>query len=299
MIEVTKYTRKADYPEDLVPIILQAYLSFVGLPNRRIFLEPISRILESKRAFDAKVKMRASFFYMQFKRPYAALKQSTSQIVRKRKTEKLSIDPISLYFKLHKDASGKNNQHNILLALNKRRPGRAAYICPLVLSKADYVSSINSELDGILNRFARNNNPLFGAPFPRTSNSITIQDILSLKHHIAIKPNPWADDEIHHYSFDENGRQLFFHGGVSLPDGTESFDLWLTEMYEKFSQESFSLENEEEFFSTLNILLEFHHGKFPLIPQVIKAGLPKWKALGDYLLSEHDIYQFAFLERED
>ncbi|MDX2106793.1 MAG: hypothetical protein SFY67_10370 [Candidatus Melainabacteria bacterium] len=293
---ITPYQFESDYPEDLVPIMIQAYLSLVGLPNKRVFVEPINRIEEGKKGFDAKIKLegRFSFFYMQFKRPYAYSYKSTSDLVKIRKLRKLRRSPYSLYFTLHR-SRGKNTQHKQLRDLLEKNPGHVAYVCPLFLDKETYIAGVRAQADHILQNAFQITVSKFaslsrGSP---DTDSIRLQDLELLDHHVKIEPKDDAsDNKIHEYSFDVAGKKRWFHGGNPVPND-DSLKEWLLKI--KASQ-GFKLKSSESL-NQYTATLKAIKGCTSSLTIPKKPGdmsLKYWSHLGSFLLSKYNIYQYAF-----
>lgn len=146
------------------------------------------------------------------------LNKPLSNIIKYRKTNNLSGDPI-LYFELRKKAKTASDfQHNILHALNNQPNQFALYVAPLTLSISDY----DKQLDTAWYFKFFPYDPFLRHEFEIHDTSTQKQIILGsnpfLRHHISIPPHTTVTTHEHHYSFSQSGGDVAWHGGELLDD---------------------------------------------------------------------------------
>ena len=218
-----KYKLRSQISENQIEADIASYLGYITpIWARRYRLLSVD---EQTTGAD-KLFHRFLLIYMQFKvsqglqppKPiFTGLAESSlAKIIRFRRQNDLSGDPI-LYFQLRRQAKTANNlQHNILFGLNRPPEQISLYVAPLTLNIGDYEHALNSDwfmrfypFDPFFHRElqihdseTRRNVLLGGSPF--------------LRNHISIPPHKRADTYNHHYSYSQSGGDVAWHGGELL-----------------------------------------------------------------------------------
>lgn len=292
-------SKQADYAEELIQILLQASLTMLDFPLFRYRVLPISRRSEKNCGYDASVKLEMYIFFMQFKKPSQTSnsKLSTSKAVSDRVSAGCSVTPPYFQFKLHQDTkSKKHEQHNALFKLNNRQ-NRAAYVCPLFVDALAYQSSVELTMLEVYRSFLTSG----VSPFLFHSKYIdmhrvnigklaSITDVPVFRNHVSVPPlEEITDTNVHYFSFDKLGGDIWFHSPREVEG--QLLSEWLQILYERFNQNSFSPEDEERFSEVAGF-----SGNSELGFRVPKeVTLETWQSFGDFLEVSHGIHQYGFV----
>lgn len=300
----------ADYPEDLVGIAIESFLTQLSFPLRRFSVEPVSRSKERWLGADARLHSAIRGFrpfYMQFKKPTAYPHDSTSKIITDRRKAGLGTCPRALYFQLREKKPGQTVfQHNVLLRLRNhlvnRGLGDAAYVCPLFVDRSAY------RRDLYWSGLARW--PRFWHRSPWDLEELLLEDggrtirfdrIPLLVEHVTVPPHVVVTTAKHKYSFNESGGELCFHSPEALPDGSADLARFLARVANGFLDEGEKLSPRQSI-EPLKELIEAVFGDGESRPEFdIDPNDPMgaWFAWGDHLRKHHAIEQFALMRWSD
>lgn len=293
---------KANYPEDLIPILLQQVFTVVGFPFFRHRIVPISKPDEKKKGYDASVRLRLSVFYMQFKKPTELSDESDK--IEDRKQLKVYDESPLFFFNLHQDRKKKTHiQHNVLSVLSQK--SKAAYVCPLFIDSETYRASIQSLMwETLVSNifpfwmpFFVENGQVTIRALGESLNSISISDVPIFRHHVSIPPLPpvaVTDTGVHSYSFNTLGADVCFHNPKLIPEA-QSLQGWLEQIYISSREQWFYPTDRERLSRVLEDMGPYGEG-FHLPEEV---SLETWQEFGDFLEIRYNIRQYAIVRRED
>jgi len=293
------YKEIPDYTEEIVGFAIEQFLATATFPDFRFSIEPFSRAQERLNGADGRLIDNIRFFkpfYMQFKRPFAYLEDSSSKIVKDRTRLGLTTSPRSLFFKLQdKQPKHTDYQHNLLFKLREdlrsSHEGDAAYVCPLFLHREAYRQTLHLSALQQLGRLP----PwiLEDILIHRRSGGLSFSDIPTLREHISIPPHAPVTDAKHRYSFTEYGTEICFHSPKAIEEGSRPLNKWLEPMYRDF-KEKVGIISQDVAAKRLSILTEVL-GLEMLYDLRSQHGMRGWLLLGDYLKREYQIEQYAFI----
>lgn len=302
----------ADYPEELVGIALESFLTAICFPERHFSIEPFSRAKERWLGADARLHRHiAGFrpFYMQFKKPSAYPDHSGAGIIKDRKKLKLPASPRALYFPLRRKADGHADfQHNVLFRLRRRLRARnlgdAAYVCPLFLERSVYRFHLHGAALNSWWRVARRYPWSWdGVMLNANGTSIQFDRIPVLAEHVTIPPHATVTDAKHRYSFTESGTDLCFHSPQAVPDAIMNLPAFLKSVSEGFLDrgEKIQLQAANEQLSALVAEVDpLQAAKFSASSDgATDDPIGNWMAWGNYLESEYGISQYALVNWKD
>ncbi len=303
----------ADFTEDTVGFALDSFLSLAVFPRRGFSIEPFSRDKERWIGADARLYHNITGFkpfYMQFKRPSAFPSQSRSKVINDRKGHKppMRTEPAVLFFGLReKKPNHTDYQHNILYRWRQRLVqygnSDAAYVCPLFLKRDAYRFHLHFAALRLWPQFLRR--------FPWDIENIFIQDgrrsvsferVLVLREHVCIPPHKLVKSAKHKYSFTESGDQICFHSPEEVPEGSEDLASWIGRISEGFMTKDnvIRLQDAKQVLAKwLGPQEDDESMPHPEGLLDIEDGLASWLQWGDYLNSEFDIEQYAFVQWSD
>lgn len=300
----------ADYPEDLVGIAIESFLTQLSFPRQRFSIEPFSRSRERWLGADARIYSEVRGFrpfYMQFKKPAAYPDDSASKIIIDRRKGNLKTSPRALYFPLREKKPAHHDfQHNVLLRLRdrltKRGLGDAAYVCPLFVDRSTYRYALGGA--GLRRWFG------FWCDDPWDLAEVLLEDagrtirfdrIPLLSEHVTVPPHVSVTTAKHRYSFTETGDELCFHSPESLPDGSTDLASFLSKVADGFLGEGEKIAPQSSI-EPLNDLIKAIYGDGDSLPEFAidpEDPLGAWFAWGDHLRKEYAIEQYAFMRWDD
>jgi len=297
--------KNAEYSEDTVAIAIDSFLTALTFPFTRFSLELFTKTQERRMGADARlISHRGGFLpiYMQFKRPSAYPEDSRSSIIRDRKdlAPPLETSPNTLFFALRrKEPDHADYQHNILYklrqALHFLGKGDAFYVCPLFLDRSAYrfhvhISALRRWFQPWLHPFDLGNYNLSFGDQVRL-----IEEIPIFKKHVSITPHAPVDNHRHKYSFTEQGKEICFHSPLHVEKGFESFGTSLANNI-RASYNITDRHSSSEMTDLLRGIINRGEIGFELDERKLLeeyGWIDQWLQLGDFLLSEYSIYQYA------
>lgn len=292
----------------MVGFAIEALLSISTFPFLRYTIEPFSRSKERWLGADARIHGHIQGFrplYMQFKRPSAYPDVSRSGIILDREELDLPVSPQTLFFSLRQKRKHHNDfQHNVLFRLHtrlsSRNLGNAAYVCPVFLDRSAYRFSM--QVAGIAN-WVRwwDDDPwrLRDALINHRNGTVRFDRMPVLQEHATFPPHASVSEANHRYSFTENGTDLCFHSPTNLPDRMESLATLLKRTLNEFLSEGGQIkrENANEVLRSLVIGDATDEPVAPGKPDITSEDpIANWLSWGDFLKSEFDIEQYAFVQ---
>lgn len=287
---------KADYSEDLVPIVLQSAFTVLDFPFFSHRVTTINRHTERGLGYDAHVPLELFTFFMQFKKPTKVGERSKGRI----STDRDELVPSALgphyFFQLHQYAKTKQHeQHNKLFEFNKtsKNGDIAAYVCPLYMDANSLQASIQLMMMERLRAFLTNSN----IEFYRQSDivilsrdgmlpQVSIKDMVGFRHYVTVPPHALiTDTKTHFYSFDGQGENICFHSPMQV-DGRNLFD-WLVDLYERARTDSFSISDSVRFKRYAEVVEGF--------PAPDEVSAQTWMDFGDFLQLKYGLTLFGFV----
>ncbi|MGK2908715.1 MAG: hypothetical protein ACSLE1_02780 [Sphingobium sp.] len=298
----------ADYTEDNVAVVLERFLTLLSFPRDRFSIEVISRSKERYLGADARLNGAIRGFrpfYMQFKRPSAYPERSSSRIITDRTKLGVGSWPHALFFGLRdKKPSQSDLQHNILYRLRRRLIarglGEAAYVCPLFLDHAAYRSAAHqSGLFHLLSFWRRT--PWYYRDFimRHDGSPANFDRIPILAEHVTIPPHVTVTSSKHHYSFNEQGRDLCFHEPTVLPeDASAPLGTFIAREFERAQGEDGKVSIEESQ-GLLKELIAEVYGDRATLDAFGDNPIGRWYAFGAQLKRDFGIVQYAFVRWDE
>lgn len=292
----------ADYTEDVVAIMLEAFFAILTAPYYQFSIEPFSKPRERLLGADARLYdgyQRFMPFYMQFKRPSSYPDFSNSKIITDRKSSGLSVSPGALFFNLRDKAiAHPDYQHNVLFrlrrALRKLNLGDAAYVCPLFLNRLTYTATCRQAAYDHWNR--RFHDPWFWERVLIRDHTglIRFNEVPTIREHVSIPPHATVTHAKHSYSFTDRGREVCFHSPKSLPDSGVILSKWLTAMSEEFvhGEKQYVREAQKEH---LGEIIRELGDAIPNDSIDKTSEVSSWLSFGDFLERQYGISQYAFI----
>ncbi|MBP2018277.1 hypothetical protein J2Z79_001678 [Symbiobacterium terraclitae] len=299
---------EADFTEDTVALVIDSYLAVASFPHCGLTVELFSRRWERRLGADARITGFMPF-YMQFKRPSAYPGDSRAKVVldRKRLNPPLTTMPQTFFFELRNKRTGQADyQHNILYRLRQRLVrwglGDAAYVCPLFLEREAYRFHMYLCALRLWTRFGTLVPVSLGGVVIMDGGTASFSNIPILSEHVSIPPHKPVTTADHCYSFLPTGNEICFHSPEQVTQEPMKLDRWLDDLLSNTAGQQ-RLILREEAKSTLRQLLEPTQDDDALpYPQDLLANrddIESWLAWGDYLWSEYEIQQYAFVRWED
>jgi hypothetical protein len=217
----TSYMIESEFLEAQVEKDVASYLGYIsGL------FGPRYRLLDSdegQTGADAELHWKGRAFFMQFKKPEGLKSQGDvalppkaranegipQKIRRFRASNGLDSTPHALCFPLRAKAKTATEfQHNILYSYEKPPNSRAIYVCPTLLTRAEYERAMHP---GWFWRF-------FDVPFRYHDYALHVNHVAQffeaaplLRGHATIVPHAKVMASDHYYSFSTHGSDLAFH----------------------------------------------------------------------------------------
>ena len=295
---------RADYTEDNVAVVIERFLTILAFPTERFSIEVISRSRERYLGADARLNGAIRGFrpfYMQFKRPSAYPDHSSSRIITARDKLGVGSQPHALFFRLRdKKPSHNDLQHNILYRLRQRllarQLGEAAYVCPLFLDHAAYRSAVHHT--GFIRWFSFwRRDPWFyrNVMLNYDGSPVSFDRIPILAEHVTIPPHAVVTTASHHYSFNEQGRDLCFHEPAALgEDASTTLAKFLAREVERFRGEDGKVSIDESD-GLLKELIAEVYGERARLDDLGDTPIGRWYGFGARLRRDFNIVQYAFV----
>lgn len=293
------YKETPDYTEEIVGFVIESFLAAASFPDFRFSIEPFSRAQERLNGADGRLIDNVQFFkpfYMQFKRPFAYLEDSSSQIVKDRAKLGLMTSPKSLFFKLQdKQPKHTDYQHNLLFKLREdlrgRNEGDAAYVCPLFLHREAYRQTLHLSA---LQQWRRLPPWMLEDIYiHRRGRGLSFLEIPTLREHVSIPPHALVTDAKHRYSFTEYGTEICFHSPKVIEEGSRPLNKWLEPMYRNFKEKEGVISPD---FAAIRLEILIEAVDLEKRDELSSEhGIRGWLLLGDYLKREYQIEQYAFI----